>query len=178
MIGITDNAILARSSPETLPDASLPLAAADWCAVHVFLVGTVVHGSQFPSHSPDSACCLGLTGWTACFDIALRNFARNILSAFSDLQFTDQDVIEDQDTVTIRTRNERTCAFPGVPATGRRGAWDNTSLLYTQDGRIVGQWVQPDLWRIYQQITAPTPEVPRSVAVEPPVEWGPLCALT
>jgi predicted ester cyclase len=118
--------------------------------------------------------CLGLTGWTTCFDIALHNFARNILSAVSDLQFTDQDVIEDQDAMTIRTRNEgtHTGAFLGVPATGRRGAWANTSLVHTRDGRIVGQWVQPDLWGIYQQITAPTPEVPRSVAAEPPVEWA------
>jgi predicted ester cyclase len=82
--------------------------------------------------------CLGLTGWTTCFDIALQNFARTILSAFSDLQFTDQDVIEDQDAVTIRTRNEdtHTGAFLGVPATGRRGAWDNTSLVHTRVGLL------------------------------------------
>jgi hypothetical protein len=49
------------------------------------------------------------------------------LQAQDYAHLTDQDVIEDQDAVTIRTRNERThtCAFPGVPATGRRGAWDN-----------------------------------------------------
>jgi predicted ester cyclase len=96
------------------------------------------------------------------------------LQAQDYAHLTDQDVIEDQDAVTIRTRNEgtHTGAFLGVPATGRRGAWDNTSLVHTRDGRIVGQWVQPDLWGIYQQITAPTPEVPRSVAAEPPVEWA------
>jgi hypothetical protein len=78
------------------------------------------------------------------------NFARNILSAFSDLQFADHDVIEGQDAVTIRTRVEgaHTGTFLGIAATGRRVAWDNSALVHIRDGRIVGQWIQPDLWGI------------------------------
>src|SRR5215471_4883633 len=38
--------------------------------------------------------CLGLTGWTTGFEVALQNFARNILAPFGDLQFTTEDVIE------------------------------------------------------------------------------------
>jgi predicted ester cyclase len=66
--------------------------------------------------------CLGLTGWTTGFDIALQNFANNILAPFSDLEFTPQDVIEGGDAVTIRNRVEATHSgtFLGIPATRRR----------------------------------------------------------
>jgi predicted ester cyclase len=117
--------------------------------------------------------CLGLTGWTTGFDVALQNYARNILAAFSDLQFTDEDVIESEDAVAIRGSVEgtHTGTFLGVAATGRRIAWDNVSLVHTRDGRLMGQWIQPDLWAIYQQITAAVPESPRRVAATPPLAW-------
>jgi predicted ester cyclase len=118
--------------------------------------------------------CLGLTGWTTGFEVALGNYARNILSAFSDFEYATTDTIEGSHGVAIRTRAEATHSGPflGVPATGRRVAWDIVTLVHTKDGRIVGQWIQPDLWGIYQQLTAGAPEPPRTVAAEPVVAWA------
>jgi predicted ester cyclase len=104
--------------------------------------------------------CLGLTGWTTGFDVALQNWTKNILSAFSDLQFQMDDAFEGPDALAIRSRAEGTHSgtFLGVPATGRRINWDVVFLVHTQRGRIVGQWIQSDLWGIYQQLTAPSGE--------------------
>ena len=44
--------------------------------------------------------CLGLTGWTTGFEVALQNYARNILGPFTDLQYTPIDVIEGADALT------------------------------------------------------------------------------
>jgi predicted ester cyclase len=118
--------------------------------------------------------CLGLTGWTSGFDVALQNYARNILGAFSDLEFTTEDLIEGSDAVAIRSRVEgtHTGTFLGVPATGRRIAWDTVALVHTQDARVIGQWIQPDLWGIHQQLTAATPAPPSAVAAEPALGWA------
>ena len=118
--------------------------------------------------------CLGLTGWTTGFDIALQNFAKNILAPFSDLEFTTQDVIEGRDAVTIRNRVEATHSdtFLDIPATRRRIAWDFIAMVHVNDGRVVGQWIQFDLWGIYQQLTSPTPEPPTAKAAEPAIAWA------
>src|SRR5215813_13585082 len=69
--------------------------------------------------------CLGLTGWTTGFEVALQNYARNILEPFTDFQFTTIDLIEGVDALSMHNRVEATHAgtFLGVPATGRRIAW-------------------------------------------------------
>src|SRR5215813_11726885 len=109
--------------------------------------------------------CLGLTGWTTGFEVALQNYAKNILAAFSDLQFETKDAFEGPDTLAIRSRVEGTHSgtFLAVPATGRRIAWDVVTLVHINDGRVVGQWIQPDLWGIYQQLTSEEPKPPASV---------------
>jgi predicted ester cyclase len=118
--------------------------------------------------------CLGITGWTTGFDVPLQNYSRNILAAFSDLAFSTIDVIEGSDTMAIRSRAEATHSgtFLGGPATARRIAWDNVALVHTKGDRVNGQWIQPDLWGSYQQLTADTPEPPRTVAAGPAVAWA------
>ena len=118
--------------------------------------------------------CLGLTGWTTGFELALQNWAKNIVSAFSDLQFEMKDTIEGSDALAIRSRVEGTHSgtFLGVPPTGRRIAWDVVSLVHMQHGRVVGQWIQSDLWGIYHQLTAATPEPPTTVAADVPLVWA------
>jgi predicted ester cyclase len=118
--------------------------------------------------------CLGLTGWTTGFEIALQNWMKNILSAFSDLQLQTNDSFEGPDALAIRSRAEGTHSgtFLGIPATGRRIAWDVVSLVHMKDGRTVGQWIQPDLWGIYQQLTAASTETPAEVAAESPLAWA------
>jgi predicted ester cyclase len=118
--------------------------------------------------------CLGLTGWTTGFEVALQNWAKNILAAFSDLQFETKDAFEGPDRLAIRSRAEGTHSgtFLGVPSTGRRIAWDVVFLVHTNDGRMVGQWIQSDLWGIYQQLTSAEPKAPTTVAPDPPREWA------
>jgi predicted ester cyclase len=118
--------------------------------------------------------CLGLTGWTTGFETALQNWTNNILSAFGDLQFQAEDMFEGPDALAIRSRVEGTHhgTFLGVAATGRRIAWDVVFLVHTKDGRIVGQWIQCDLWGILQQLTAESAETPTAVAAESPLAWA------
>jgi predicted ester cyclase len=118
--------------------------------------------------------CLGLTGWTTGFEIALQNFAQNILGPFSNLEFTTKDVIEGSDAVTIRNRVEATHSgtFLGIPVTGRRIAWDFVAMVHVNDGRVVGQWIQFDLWGIYQQLTSTDPEPPTTRAAQPALAWA------
>jgi predicted ester cyclase len=99
--------------------------------------------------------CLGLTGWTTGFDIALRNFARNMVEPWSDRASKVEQVIESEDAVVILQRNEATHVgeFLGIPATGRRIAWHAVTVAWVRDGRVVGQWAQPDLWGMHQQLT-------------------------
>jgi predicted ester cyclase len=100
--------------------------------------------------------CLGLTGWTTGFEVAWRNFQRNLLAPFSHMTFTPQEVVEGRHTVVIRTLIEATHTgeFIGIAPTGRRIAWDNIAIAHVKDGRVVGQWIQPDLYGIYRQLTA------------------------
>jgi hypothetical protein len=104
----------------------------------------------------------------------LVDFARTILSAFSDLQFTDQDVIEGQDAVTIRTRNEgtHTGAFLGVPATGRRIASDNSRWCTPETAASLASGSSRTRGASISRSPRRPPEAPRGVAAEPPVDWA------
>ena len=118
--------------------------------------------------------CLGLTGWTTGFEVALGNYARNILAAFGDMQFTTEDVIEGSDGVAIRTHivAKHTGMFLGVEPTHRQVAWDMVAMVHTRNGRVVGQWIQPDLWGIYQQLTSTSAAAPKTVAAQPELAWA------
>ena len=118
--------------------------------------------------------CLGLTGWTTGFQVALQNYARNILAAFSELEFTPVDTIEGADALAVRSRVEgtHTGTFLGIMPTGRRIGWDNVALVHVKEGKIAGQWIQADLWGIYQQLTATVPEPPGIVRAEPALDWA------
>jgi predicted ester cyclase len=100
--------------------------------------------------------CLGLTGWTTGFEVALQNWVKNMVQPWTDLQFTVQEVVEGQYAVTLRSRVDaiHSGEFLGIPATGRRLAWDVINIVQVKDGRVTGQWIQFDLWGIYKQLTA------------------------
>ena len=106
--------------------------------------------------------CLGLTGWTTGFGVALANFGKNMLAPFADRRTTEEEVVECGDVVVIRGRIEATHTgeFLGVAPTGRRVAWDYLVIAHVEGGRLVGQWVQPDLWGLHQQLTVAAPEPP------------------
>jgi predicted ester cyclase len=118
--------------------------------------------------------CLGLTGWTTGFEVALQNYARNIPAVFTDLQVTPVDTIGGGEAVAIRSRAEgtHTGTFLGIPATGRRIAWDIVAMVHVNDGRVVGQWIQIHLWGIHHQLMTSTPEAPGYVAAERSLTWA------
>jgi predicted ester cyclase len=118
--------------------------------------------------------CLGLTGWTTGFEAALQNYARNVLAPFSELQFTPIDVVEGSQALVVRNRAEAIHSgdFLGIPATGRRIGWDVVVMAHVNQGRVAGQWIQFDLWGIYQQLAAPEAEPPTPKAAVPALPWA------
>ena len=98
--------------------------------------------------------CAGLTDWTTGLQIALANFQRNVLSAFSDLHGTEETVVEGADTVVIRWLMEatHTGTFLGIAPTGRRVAYEMVDMLRVADGRIVWRYLLMDLYGIEQQL--------------------------
>jgi predicted ester cyclase len=103
--------------------------------------------------------CLGLTGWTTGYEIASKNFVKNMVAPWSDREQTIEDIIESDKSVVMRQHIQATHVgeFLGIPATGRRIAWDAVTIVHVNDGRVVGAWMQPDLWGIYQRLTSRLP---------------------
>lgn len=99
--------------------------------------------------------CLGLTGWTTGYKVALNNYIKNMVEPWSEMRVTEEDTIADGNAVVTRLHIEATHVgtFLGIPPTGKRIAWDAVNIVYVKDDRIVGQWAQPDLWGIYRQLT-------------------------
>jgi predicted ester cyclase len=99
--------------------------------------------------------CLGLTQWTTGYEAAAANFYRNMVAPWSDMTFTIEDLTESADGVTARSHltARHTGDFLGIAPTGRRVEWDHVAIVKVKDGRVVGQWAQPDLWGIYTQLT-------------------------
>jgi len=64
-------------------------------------------------------------------------------------------VIADDNAVVTRLHTEATHTgeFLGISPSGRRISWDAINIVQVKDGRVVGQWAQPDLWGIYKQLT-------------------------
>jgi ketosteroid isomerase-like protein len=117
--------------------------------------------------------CLGLTDWTKGYDVARRNYVHNLIEPWKDIVTTEEEVVagpdshrgqpmafdgysvDVDDTVVVRSRTEATQVgeFLGVAPTGKRIVWNSVALVWVKDGRVVGQWAQPDLWSMYRQIT-------------------------
>ena len=106
--------------------------------------------------------CLGLTEWTIGYEIAAANFYRNMIAPWSDMTFTIEDLTESADGVTARSRvtGTHTGEFLGIAPTGRHVEWDHVAIVKVKDGRVVGQWAQPDLWGIYTQLTRASDPAP------------------
>jgi predicted ester cyclase len=101
--------------------------------------------------------CLGLTGWTTGYAVAAANYVKNMIRPWSDQTMTEVDTIESEDAVVSRFHVEATHTgeFLGVAPTGRRIEWDAVNIVQVRDGKVVGQWAQPDLWGIHRQLTDP-----------------------
>jgi predicted ester cyclase len=101
--------------------------------------------------------CLGLTGWTTGYDIASQNYFHNMVEPWSDQVVSEVESVLGDDAVVSRSHVVATHvgAFLGIAATGRRIEWDAVTIVKVHDGKVVGQWAQPDLWGIYRQLTEP-----------------------
>jgi predicted ester cyclase len=99
--------------------------------------------------------CLGLTDWTTGYEVAAANYYRNMVAPWSDMSFAIEDLTESADGVTVRLHvaATHTGEFLGIAPTGRRIEWDHVAIVKITDGRVVGQWAQPDLWGIHTQLT-------------------------
>jgi predicted ester cyclase len=104
--------------------------------------------------------CVGLSDWTTGYQSAFANLTRNILTPFTDLHMTIEDVIEAQDAVVVREQVDATHVgeFLGIPATGRRISWKVVTIVKVKEDRVVQNYTMLNLWGIYQQMTAPTPQ--------------------
>ena len=99
--------------------------------------------------------CLGLTEWTTGYERAAANFYRNMIAPWSDRTYSIEELTESPDGVTVRMHvaATHTGSFLNIVPTGRRIEWDHVAIVKITDGRVVGQWAQPDLWGIYKQLT-------------------------
>jgi predicted ester cyclase len=99
--------------------------------------------------------CLGLTNWTVGYQVALQNYVKNMVQPWTDLEAREDQVVDGPDTVVIRSHVSATHTGEclGIPGTGRRVEWDAITMVQVHDGRVVGQWAQPDLFSIYRQLT-------------------------
>ena len=104
--------------------------------------------------------CVGLSDWTTGYQAAFENLRRNILIPLADWHTAVEAVVEGQDAVVVRQRAEAThvADFLGIPATGRRVSWEVVAIVKVKDGRVVENYTMLDLWSIYRQLTASTPQ--------------------
>src|SRR5262245_26855248 len=107
-------------------------------------------------------------------DIALANLQAGFGRAFSDLQATEHDVIEDGDALVIRGENSATHTgwFLGIEPTGSRVSWEFLDMYRVgADGRLNWHFLATDWNLVRLQLLGQTPDLPvtparRAVQVE------------
>lgn len=74
--------------------------------------------------------------------------------AFPDLTATIEDLIAEDDKVAARVtlRGTHEGDFPGIPATGRKIAYDALDISRIVNGKIVEHWGIPDYMSLFQQL--------------------------
>ena len=99
--------------------------------------------------------CVGLTGWTTGLMTALRNYQDKVMSAFSGMSGTEEDIIEASDTLVIRSVITATHSgeFMGIPATGRTVTYDAVDMFRMNDSRIVWRFLICDWNSVTDQLT-------------------------
>ena len=118
--------------------------------------------------------CLGLTGWTVGLDVALANLQAGFGQAFSNLESTEHDVVEEGDTLVIRAENTglHTGRFLDLEPTGRRVSWEVLDMYKLgPDGRLNWHLLATDWNLVRLQLLGQAPDLPttpsrRAVQVE------------
>ena len=108
-------------------------------------IGQVI-GADFTDHHPGFEGPPGL----AAYQAALRG-ARDSLRIRAEL--TDIVPVADKVIVRCALTGEHDGTVLGVPATGRKVAWETTEIWRVADGRLVERWAQDDLLGLREQIS-------------------------
>lgn len=90
----------------------------------------------------------------------LKDAYRMFSAAFSDLWYTFEDLIAEDDRVVGRGTIEgrHTGAFMGMPPTNRVLHWTGTRIFRIQDGKVTDGWIDLDMFGMMMQMGAiPTP---------------------
>lgn len=100
--------------------------------------------------------CVGLTGWTTGLTTALQNYQGKVASAFSEMNSTEDDVVESGDTLVIRSTftATHTGEFLGIPPTGRQVSYDAVDMFRVTDGRITWRFLLCDWKGVTDQLAA------------------------
>lgn len=91
---------------------------------------------------------------------AIRAIPEMFRSAFPDVHFTIESMVEEGDWVATRVTGRATHLdrpFMGVAPSGRRVVWSSEGFFRVTGGRIVEHYGQPDLLGLREQLVA-TPE--------------------
>ena len=84
----------------------------------------------------------------------VKAFFQMINNAFSDVQFTVEDMIAEGDKVVWRWRihGKHTGDFRGMSPTGKDLAFSGMSTLRLEDGKFAELWVEQDMLGLLQQL--------------------------
>lgn len=84
-------------------------------------------------------------------------FTQGLRKAFPDMTVTVEDQFAEDDVVVTRKTYVATHqgAFLGVEPTGRKVSFGVIDIIRLADGKYVEHWAGPDMFQLYQQITAP-----------------------
>jgi len=86
---------------------------------------------------------------------AFRDYLQLVRRGFPDFHNEVVDLVVEQDRAVARLRWTGTHLGPalGVPATGRRIAYDGAAFFTVRDGRVAAVWVLGDLDGLRRQLT-------------------------
>jgi predicted ester cyclase len=98
--------------------------------------------------------CVGLTGWTTGFQVALKNWVNGFGGAWTDLRAETEDALESFETGVVRQlmKAKHTGPLLGIPPTGREVSFEMIDMFKVKNGKIVWRWILPDLRGIEEQI--------------------------
>ena len=105
--------------------------------------------------------CVGLTGWTTGFQVALKNWTSGFGAAWSDLRSEVEDAVEAGNTAVIRQKMEGKHSGPllGIKPKGRTVSFEMVDMFKVKDGKIIWRWIFADLYGIEQSLKRPQPEL-------------------
>ncbi len=86
----------------------------------------------------------------------LKDAYRMFSSAFSDLWYTFEDLIAEQDKVAGRgvITGKHTGSFMGIPPTNKEIGWTGTRIFRVVDGKVTDGWIDLDLFGMMVQLGA------------------------